>query len=570
MGMTGARYIVEFLKRQGVRVVAGIPGGSILPLYDAFADSGVVRHVLTRHEQGAGFLAQGMARLSGKPGVCMATSGPGATNLVTAIADARRDAVPLVCLTGQVPRSMLGTEAFQEVDIVAITQSITKWSVRVDDANQLPEFLAKAFALAAAGRPGPVLLDIPRDVQSQVMGTHPFLEVKTPDTPAPDANAVARAAEIIRTAKRPMLLLGGGAVRAASQALALAEKVQMPVTATLMGLGAIPAGHPLSLGLHGMHGHAWANQALDECDALVAVGNRFDDRATGVVSTFCRNARLIHINLDAGEMGRILNPEVAIVADSAKTLSALADALAPQERQLWLNRIRTLREAAPQTGEKPQAGHARHVIAAVADRVDENSIIVTDVGQHQMFVAQHFPFAKPGRWLTSGGLGVMGFGLPAAIGASLADPEARVVLFTGDGSLKMNIQELATLAETGANVKIVVLDNQSLGLVVQQQKLFFGRKSQSSYSGQVDFAALAQAFGVRGVDLDEEKHPAQALSDALDQEGPCLIHARVDSEAMVFPMVPAGAANTEMIHCCGIEADSSPASDDLPQAVNMG
>lgn len=572
MSITGARYIVKFLEKQGVRTVMGIPGGSILPLYDALAESRAVRHVLARHEQGAAFMAQGMARLTGRPGVCLATSGPGATNLVTAIADARRDGIPLVCITGQVPLAQIGTEAFQEVDIIAVTRPIAKAGRMVQHASELPEALRWAFHTAAEGRPGPVVLDIPKDVQSQEFVEEP--EGKddwrsggawSPELPS--RLEASRAAAMINAASRPVLLLGGGAAKgdAPALALALAGRANIPVTMTLMGLGTVPAAHRLSLGMHGMHGHHAANAALAQCDLLIAVGSRFDDRATGKPGSFCPKARIIHINLDAAELGRIQRADLGIARDSAQALAAILPMVERRARREWLSRVARFRAEAPTAkaatpGTDNCSGCARGLIGEVASRLRDDAVIVTDVGQHQMFVAQGFPFKTPGRWLTSGGLGVMGFGLPAAIGASLADPQAQVVCFSGDGSLKMNIQELATLAETGANVKIVVLDNQSLGLVVQQQKLFFGRRSASRYGRGTDFAALAEAFGVEGVDLDACPDPAAALDEALNARGPVLIHARVDREAMVFPMVRPGAANTDMYH----------AHPEFSGAVNMG
>lgn len=566
MSITGARYIVKFLAEQGVRTVAGIPGGSILPLYDALARQSAVRHVLARHEQGAAFMAQGMARLTGRPGVCLATSGPGATNLVTAIADARRDSVPLVCITGQVPLSMIGTEAFQEVDIVEVTRPVAKAGRMVERASELPEALGWAFRVSAGGRPGPVVLDIPKDVQAQEFEEEEHPE-ETPAVPQTISNwDASRAAAMINAASRPVLLLGGGAAKGNAPELArrLAEKANIPVTMTLMGLSALPAAHRLSLGMHGMHGHPWANAALAECDLLIAVGSRFDDRATGRPETFCPKAKIVHINLDPSELGRILRADLGIACEAAQALAAILPLAERRERRDWHARISRLKAEAPMAGPANRNGCARSVITDVAARLRPDAVIVTDVGQHQMFVAQSFPYRTPGRWLTSGGLGVMGFGLPAAIGAALADPQAQVVCFSGDGSLKMNIQELATLAETGANVKIVVLDNQSLGLVAQQQKLFFARKSASRYSRGTDFAALAEAFGVAGLDLDACDDPAAALEDALNAPVPVLIHVRVDPGAMVFPMVPPGAANSEMLH-----GHPAPREDTLPEAANM-
>jgi len=385
--------------------------------------------------------------------------------------------------------------------------------------------------------------------------------------PAPTGWNVSRAAAMINSAKRPVLLLGGGAAkgRAPDLALALAEKASIPVTMTLMGLGALPASHPLSLGMHGMHGHTWANHALDQCDLLIAVGNRFDDRAIGTPGTFCPKARIIHVNLDQSEHGRIKRADLALACDASLALEAILPLAERRERAAWLTEVARFKAEAPSGGVAECPGCARGLIGDVAAMLDEDAVIVTDVGQHQMFVAQSFPFRAPGRFLTSGGLGVMGFGLPAAIGASLARPEATVVLFTGDGSLKMNVQELATLAETGANVKIVVMDNQSLGLVVQQQALFFGgNRTASRYGRGTDFAALARAFGVDGVELDGADDRQATLREVLNRPGPALIHARVDREAMVFPMVPPGAANREMIHARPEEITES-----LPKVANM-
>jgi acetolactate synthase-1/2/3 large subunit len=372
---------------------------------------------------------------------------------------------------------------------------------------------------------------------------------------------------MINAARRPVLLLGGGAARGLAPELArrLAEKANLPVTMTLMGLGTLPAGHALNLGMHGMHGHPAANRALAECDLLLAVGNRFDDRATGRPETFCPKARIIHVNLDPSEFGRILRADLALASDAAQALAAFLPVTERRERQEWLARVNRFRSGAPMAAPGENAGCARELIGRVAAKMREDAVVVTDVGQHQMFVAQSFPFRRAGRFLTSGGLGVMGFGLPAAIGAALAEPEAQVVLFTGDGSLKMNIQELATLADTGANVKVVVLDNQGLGLVAQQQRLFFaGRKNASRYARETDFAALARAFGVAGVDMETCACPDAALGEALDAPGPALIHARVDRQAMVFPMVPPGASNAEMLH-----GDPEIAAPGLPRAANM-
>ncbi|HRQ58072.1 MAG TPA: acetolactate synthase large subunit [Azoarcus taiwanensis] len=550
--MTGAQLIVRLLERQGVRTIAGIPGGAILPLYDALSGSDVIRHVLARHEQGAGFMAQGMARVSGRPEVCFASSGPGATNLVTAIADAMLDSIPMVAITGQVPLPMIGTDAFQEVDIYGITVPITKHNFLVRSATELLEVIPEAFRLAMSGRPGPVLVDVPKDVQNQLIEIETLPEPAEPD-PAPvlDLAAIERAAEMINAAERPVLYLGGGVIHsgASQQAVTLAEQASLPTTMTLMGLGALPLDHPLSIGMLGMHAARYTNFVLEEADLLICVGARFDDRAIGKAAQFCPNANIIHIDVDPSELHKIKTAHVAINGDVAKVLDALLPQVKVKLRDAWLAQVDGLRNRYPM--EMPARDDPRShygLIHAVASALDDEAIITTDVGQHQMWVAQAYPFRRPRQWLTSGGLGTMGFGMPAAVGAALAAPERTVVCFSGDGSLLMNIQELATLAEEGLNVKIVLMNNNSLGLVYQQQNLFYGKRVfASKYRGAPDFLRIAEGFGIAAVDLDAAANPAETLAQALSAPGPCLIHASIDREQFVFPMVPPGAANTEMI-----------------------
>ncbi|NMG04173.1 acetolactate synthase large subunit [Azoarcus taiwanensis] len=550
--MTGAQLIVRLLERQGVRTIAGIPGGAILPLYDALSGSDVIRHVLARHEQGAGFMAQGMARVSGRPEVCFASSGPGATNLVTAIADAMLDSIPMVAITGQVPLPMIGTDAFQEVDIYGITVPITKHNFLVRSATELLEVIPEAFRLAMSGRPGPVLVDVPKDVQNQLIEIETLPEPAEPD-PAPvlDLAAIERAAEMINAAERPVLYLGGGVIHsgASQQAVTLAEQASLPTTMTLMGLGALPLDHPLSIGMLGMHAARYTNFVLEEADLLICVGARFDDRAIGKAAQFCPNANIIHIDVDPSELHKIKTAHVAINGDVAKVLDALLPQVKVKLRDAWLAQVDGLRNRYPM--EMPARDDPRShygLIHAVASALDDEAIITTDVGQHQMWVAQAYPFRRPRQWLTSGGLGTMGFGMPAAVGAALAAPERTVVCFSGDGSLLMNIQELATLAEEGLNVKIVLMNNNSLGLVYQQQNLFYGKRVfASKYRGAPNFLRIAEGFGIAAVDLDAAANPAETLAQALSAPGPCLIHASIDREQFVFPMVPPGAANTEMI-----------------------
>ncbi|EGJ51616.1 biosynthetic-type acetolactate synthase large subunit [Desulfocurvibacter africanus] len=549
--MTGAEIIVRLLERQGVAVVAGIPGGANLPLYDALSRS-PIRHVLARHEQGAGFIAQGMARTTGRPAVCLATSGPGATNLLTAIADAKLDSVPLVCITGQVPRGLLGTDAFQEVDTYGLAMPITKHAWLARSASELLTIIPEAFRLASSGRAGPVLVDVPKDVQQEYAEFDQWPEPGLPELVAgPDIQVLERAAALLDSARRPAMILGGGVIASGASELAvrLAERCAMPTAMTLMGLGAMPAGHPQYLGMLGMHGMRCTNTILHECDLLLAVGMRFDDRATGVASRFCPEAEIIHIDIDASEIGKIKSASVGLATDAAQALEALLGMTRQRPRVGWQHRVRQIRQADAALDElNTDLRTPRGILASLAAQLPEDAIIVTDVGQHQMWTAMHYPFRRPRTLLTSGGLGTMGFGLPTAIGAALAKPDARIVLVTGDGSLQMNLQELATAAEEGANITIVLMDNGSLGLVHQQQDLFFGRRHYAStFRHGVDFCQVARGFGMRAANLHEARDPHAAMSRALCGSGPCLIRARVDASDHVLPMVPPGASNTETI-----------------------
>lgn len=557
--LTGAQLAVRLLERQGVRIVSGIPGGAILPFYDALSQSQAIRHVLARHEQGAGFIAQGMTRATGVPAVCLASSGPGATNLLTAIADAKLDSIPIVAITGQVPQSMIGTDAFQEVDTYGLTIPITKHNFMVSSAHELLEVIPRAFRLALSGRPGPVLVDIPKDVQVQSIelpadeSAWPAPGVADP-LPEVPAEPLAIAAEMINGAQRPLLYLGGGVVHSGASLLAtaLAEKASLPTVMTLMALGAMPVDHPLSLSMLGMHAARCTNLALEECDLLIAVGARFDDRATGKLSQFCPQAQIIHVDIDPSELDKLKAAHVGLHGDVGQVLKGLLPLVKPVIREEWLGRVAQLKRDFPLVMPKVEDSRSHYgLVKAVADALDDSAAIATDVGQHQMWVAQAYPLRRPRQWLTSGGLGTMGFGVPAALGAALAEPERTVVCFTGDGSLLMNIQEFATLAEEEANVKVVLMNNASLGLVYQQQTLFYGERTfASKYKGIPDFMALAKAFGLDAVDLDEAADDAGAramLGEALNRRGPCLIHVSIDVAEKVFPMVPPGAANKEMI-----------------------
>ncbi|WP_224652282.1 acetolactate synthase large subunit [Pectobacterium versatile] len=552
MRYTGAQLIVRLLEQQGITTVAGIPGGAALPLYDALGQSKTIRHVLARHEQGAGFMAQGMARASGRAAVCMASSGPGATNLLTAIADAKLDSIPLVCITGQVPSSMIGTDAFQEVDTYGISIPVTKHNYLVRDINELPRVIPEAFRIAQSGRPGPVWIDIPKDIQNATIELSELPDVFPLDTPpAIPQQEIERAAAMINAAQRPVLYLGGGIVSgvAHEQAVQLAERSSLPTTMTLMALGTMPVDHPLSLGMLGMHAARSTNLILQQADLLIVLGARFDDRAIGKAEQFCPNASIIHIDIDPAELGKIRQPHVAINADVAQALDQLLPHIAPQQRDVWRTTVRELQQEFPfsMPGADDPLSHYG-LVQATAQALTDDAIITTDVGQHQMWVAQSYPLRRPRQWLTSGGFGTMGFGLPAAIGAALAEPNRTVVCFSGDGSLMMNIQEMATAAEEGLNVKIVLMNNQSLGLVHQQQDMFFQKRIfAADYRYSANFLAIAAGFGFATCDLNAAADPQAALQEMLNQPGPALIHVLIDANEKVLPIVPPGAANIDMI-----------------------
>lgn len=551
MKHTGAEILIRLLERQGIEVIAGIPGGANLPIYDALSGSSI-RHVLARHEQGAGFIAQGMARASGRAAVCMGTSGPGATNLLTAIADAKLDSIPLIAITGQVPTGMIGTDAFQEVDSYGMSIPITKHNFLVRQARDLLQVVPEAFRIATSGRPGPVLIDVPKDVQKQAyeFDAWPDPGQAAPALP-PAQDALQEIAAALNRAQRPLFYVGGGVVSGGGteQLLRLAEQASVPVTTTLMALGTFPPHHPLYLGMLGMHGGRATNLLLRETDLLVVVGARFDDRATGKVADFCPQAAVAHIDIDTAELGKIRAANWSMRADAGEALRALLPLVEENGRSDWIARVQDVKQQYPFP---PAAGEdvlkPYSLIRFLGEQLPPQAIIATDVGQHQMWAAQAYPFRRPRTLLTSGGLGTMGFGLPAAIGAALTQPDTPVVCITGDGSLLMNVQELATLAEQRLNVKLVLMNNRHLGLVRQQQELFYGKNFFAvRFEVEPDFPALARAFGIQAVDLEGSRAPAADLEAALHSEGPCLIHCPVHHQENVWPMVPPGAANHEMI-----------------------
>ncbi|MDR2727879.1 MAG: biosynthetic-type acetolactate synthase large subunit, partial [Chitinispirillales bacterium] len=460
MKLSGAEIIINLLERQGIDTIAGIPGGSNLPLYNALYKSKVIKHILVRQEQAGGFLAQGMARSTGKTAVCFATSGPGAVNLITAIADARLDSIPIVAITGQVGHSLIGTDAFQEVDTYGMTVPITKCNFLVRSAAELLTVIPEAFRIAASGRPGPVLVDVPKDVQLQQVELNTWPQPgKKDDAPAYDNSLIKEAAEMINGAKRPVIYAGGGAMYSdmSQSIIKLAEKNSIPTTVTLMGLGLMPHDHPLYLGMLGMHGARYTNNILHESDLLIALGVRFDDRATGKLSEFCPNAKVIHIDIDKSEIGKLRKPQIGIVGDLAAILPSLIEQVSVSKREYWISQVQSEIKKYPWSSQNTEDGmHPLELIRKIADAANGDAIVTTDVGQHQMWVAQGYPLKHPRTLLSSGGLGTMGFGLPAALGAARANPKKQVICFTGDGSILMNIQELATLDEHKLNVKIIL------------------------------------------------------------------------------------------------------------------
>ena len=516
MKRNGAEIIIRALERQGIKIIAGIPGGANLPIYNALYKSHI-RHILARHEQGAGFIAQGMARTTGKAAVCFATSGPGVTNLITAIADAKLDSVPLVAITGQVASSMIGTDAFQEVDTFGMTMNITKHNYLVKDVRDLPYIIGEAFRIAETGRPGPVLIDVPKDVQLAELDFDHW-----PDIPAEqdhrgiDTEKIAEIARIMNAAKRPLIYAGGGIVHAhAAEALyALAKKNSIPVVLTLMGLGVFPPDDPLYLGMLGMHGTPCTNYILDEIDLLLAFGARFDDRAIGKVKEFCPQASIIHIDIDGSEIDKIKKSTISLVADIKDALEHITPLVEDNGREQWTGRTETIKREHPLPLLQPNDPlNPLNLMQSISAIARHDTIITTDVGQHQMWVAQGYPFRAPWTFLTSGGLGTMGFGLPTAIGAALANPDKQVICISGDGSIQMNIQEMATLGELGLNVAVIIMNNQHLGLVRQQQELFFNENYiASKFDSRLDFAAIGRQFGIRGIALNEAIGPVKTMN----------------------------------------------------------
>ena len=579
MKKTGSEIITTLLEMHGVTTVAGIPGGSILPLYDELNRSNI-KHVLVRHEQAAGFIAQGMARSTGSVAVCMATSGPGAMNLLTAIADARCDSVPIIAITGQVNTTLLGTDAFQEADTFGLSFSITKHSVMVKDAKDLLAVIPEAFKIAKNGRPGPVLIDVPRNVQMQEVefDAWPEIEdVKIKDnanvrfhTPASEyASKMEAISNLMKDSKKPVLFLGGGcnSVEAAKELDKFLKLYKIPVTVSLMGIGSVPESSDLWTGMVGMHGSYAANYAMYNSDLVIAAGVRFDDRATGVVSKFCPNAKLVHIDIDAAEVDKIIDSDVSVVADVESVFPILTTLVSEKkadfeagnaDRKNWLSEVSKVKADTDSITQGRPAGenkaNPREFISTIPEMAEkagikaDDLIVTTDVGQHQMFAAQYYPVEKARTFLTSGSLGTMGFGLPAALGAALANPDKRIVCFSGDGSIMMNIQEMATLAEQNLAVTVIIFVNGTLGMVYQQQKYLFDKNySASVFHKNPDILKIAEGFGIETVNADTDKEWYMKAFDANRANKPCVVTVTVGCEEDVLPFVPGGKANIDAI-----------------------
>ena len=550
---SGAKILIEGLEREGVETIFGYPGGVVLPIYDELYNA-PIRHILVRHEQAAAHAADGFARASGRVGVCLATSGPGACNLVTGIATAYMDSVPIVALTGQVPTNLLGNDAFQEADISGITLPITKHSYLVKDTRDLSRVVREAFYIAKTGRPGPVLIDIPKDIATNQVEDVPLagpvsLRGYQP-TVKGHARQIEKALALLDAAERPVIYAGGGIIasNASGELVDLAERFMIPVTTTLMGIGAIPCDHPLNLGMLGMHGTEYANFAITECDLLLAIGVRFDDRVTGKVSTFAPHAKIIHIDVDPAEIGKNKAIDVPIVGDARAVLQAMLQKIEKRGgRENWLEKIRMWKKKHPLKYKDDGKLRPQFIIQQLSDLLKGEGIIVSEVGQNQMWTAQYYCFRRPRSWLTSGGLGTMGYGFPASMGAHFARPDEVVFDIAGDGSFQMNIQELGTVSHYKIPVKVAILNNMFLGMVRQWQELFYDRRYSYTELPSVDFAKIAAAYGVDGMRVESPDEVREALSTAIETEGPFVLDFRIEREENVFPMVPAGAAINEMI-----------------------
>lgn len=554
MKLSGAQALLDSLSREGTDTIFGFPGGVVIPIYDALYDCKTIKHILVRHEQGAAHAADGYARATGKVGVCLATSGPGATNLVTGIATAYMDSIPMVAITGQVKTSALGKDSFQEADITGITMPITKHNYLIKNPADLPGVVAEAFYVARSGRPGPVLIDIPMDVSVGQFDYEPVGEVSMASyrpTLSGHPMQIKKAAKAIAAAKRPVLYVGGGVISAgaAAEIKELSERTNILVTTTLLGKGAIPEMHPNSLGMLGMHGTAYANYAVAHCDLLIAVGARFDDRVTGKLDAFAKNAKVIHIDVDPAEIGKTVHVDIPIVGDCKAVLDQLLEYVQPRPETEWNEQVSKWRAEFPLQYGNGDKLYPQYVIEQIWEATNGEAIVATGVGQHQMFAAQFFKCKYPRQFLSSGGLGTMGYGLPAGMGAQVGCPDSTVFVIDGDGSVQMNIQELMTAVVYKIPIKIAILNNQYLGMVRQWQELFWkGRYSETDISVQPDFVKLAEAYGAVGLRATKKSQVSEIIKESLEyRDQPVILDFHTEREENVFPMIPAGQSIEEMM-----------------------
>lgn len=559
--ITGSEALLRSLVCENVDLIFGYPGGSIMPVYDTLYDyQDRLRHILTRHEQGAIHAAQGYARATGRPGVVIATSGPGATNLITGIADAKMDSTPLVVITGQVSTTNLGSDTFQETDMIDITNPISKWAIQVRSAEEIPWAVARAFHIASTGRPGPVIIDIPKDAQTGTMKWNEYHKCNFIRSyePVPDINLdkIQQAAALIDAAEKPLMIIGQGVIlsNAEKEVIELIEKVDMPVGATLLGLSAIPSSHPLNKGMVGMHGNLSVNVSTNQADVILAVGMRFDDRATSSLDTYATQAKIIHIDIDASEIGKLIHPAVAIHADARIALREIISRVTTASHPQWLESFESIDRAEQEMVINPQLRRdpddtisMGEVVRKVSEATAHKAIMTTDVGQNQMFGARYFRFTTPRSCITSGGLGTMGFGLPAAIGAKLALPHRDVVVFVGDGGFQMTMQELGTIMENNIAVKIVILNNDFLGNVRQWQELFFNNRFSYTPMRNPDFVKIAQAYGIAAENVTDRTNLDKAIARMIAHDGPYLLNVAIDPVDKIFPMIPIGGSIDRML-----------------------